>query len=105
MCFAGSRARAVASDPVLMRRVPGGLSERQANSLLASLAGDGPTVRSVVNSLRKATVDARVQGVILMPSGPQLLWGKAQEIRDAVLDFKASGKPIVAFLEFGGTQE
>ena len=88
-----------------MLRVPGGLSERQANSLLGSLAADGPTVQSVVNSLRKATVDARVQGVILMPSGPQLQWGKAQEIRDAVLDFKASGKPIVAFLEFGGTQE
>ena len=105
MYFTVSRAPAVASNSVLMLRVPGGLSERQANPLLASLAGDGPTVQSVVNSLRKATVDTRVRGVILMPSGPQPQWGKAQEIRDAVLDYKASGKPIVAFLEFGGTQE
>lgn len=105
MYFMVSRAPSVASNAVLMLRVPGGLSERQANPLLTSLVGDGPTVQSVVNSLRKATVDPRIRGVILMPSGPQLLWGKAQEIRDAVLDYKASGKPIVAFLEYGGTQE
>jgi protease-4 len=28
-----------------------------------------------------------------------------QELRDAVLDFKESGKPVVAFLEFGGDRE
>ena len=105
MYFMVSRAPSVASNAVLMLRVPGGLSERQVNTLLATFVGDGPTVQSVVNSLRKAKVDARIRGVILMPSGPQLLWGKAQEIRDAVLDYKASGKPIVAFLEYGGTQE
>ena len=103
--FMVSRAPSVGSNSVLMLRVPGGLSERQANPLLTSLVGNGPTVQSVVNSLRKAAVDARVRGVVLMPSGPQGLWGKAQEIRDAVLDYKASGKPIVAFLEYGGTQE
>ena len=59
----------------------------------------------VVDSLRKAKVDSRIRGVILMPVGAQLLWGKAQEIRAAVLDYRESGKPIVAFLEYGGTQE
>ena len=103
--FMVSRAPSVVTNSVLMLRVPGGLSERQANPLLTTLVGNGPTVQSVVDSLRKAKVDARIRGVILMPSGPQSLWGKAQEIRDAVLDYKATGKPIVAFLEFGGTQE
>ena len=103
--FMVSRAPSVVTNSVLMLRVPGGLSERQANPLLTTLVGNGPTVQSVVDSLRKAKVDARIRGVILMPSGPQSLWGKAQEIRDAVLDYQATGKPIVAFLEFGGTQE
>ena len=105
MYFMVSRAPSVASNSVLLLPVPGGLAERQANPLLTSLVGDGPTVQSVVDSLRKAAVDTRIRGVILMPSGPQPLWGKAQEIRDAVLDYKVSGKPIVAFLEYGGTQE
>ena len=105
MYFMVSRAPSVASNSVLVLRVPGGMSERQANPFLTSFVGDGPTVQSVVDSLRKAKVDDRIRGVILKPLGPQLLWGKAQEIRDAVLDYKTSGKPIVAFLEYGGTQE
>jgi protease-4 len=63
------------------------------------------TVRSIVDSLRKAKVDSRVAGVLLVPSEVQVLWGKVQEIRDAVLDFKKSGKPIVAYLEYGGDRE
>ena len=33
------------------------------------------------------------------------LWGKVQEIRDAIIDFRRSGKPIIAYLEYGGEQE
>src|SRR5262249_43865626 len=32
-------------------------------------------------------------------------WGKVQEIRDAVLDFRKSGKPVYAYLEYGGNRE
>ena len=28
-----------------------------------------------------------------------------QEVRDAIVDFKTSGKPIVGYLEYGGEQE
>ena len=37
--------------------------------------------------------------------GTAALWGKVQEVRDAITDFKTSGKPIIAFLEYGGEQE
>ena len=103
--FLVSRPPSVASDSVLVLRVPGGLTERRQNPLLTPFVGGGPTVRSVVDSLRKAKVDDRIEGVILKPLGSQLYWGKAQEIRDAVLDYRESGKPIAAFLEYGGTQE
>ncbi|MEE2638379.1 MAG: signal peptide peptidase SppA [Acidobacteriota bacterium] len=103
--FFVSRAPTVASNSVLVLRVPGGMAERQVNPFLTSLVGEGLSLQSVTNSLRKAKVDPRIKGVILQPQGPQLLWGKAQEIRDAVIDYRESGKPIVAFLEYGGTQE
>lgn len=103
--FLVSRPPAVASDSVLVLRVPAGLTEHRQNPLLTPLVGAAPTVRSVVDSLRKAKVDDRIKGVVLKPQGPQAYWGKVQEIRDAVLDFRESGKPIAAFLEFGGTQE
>ena len=103
--FMVSRAPSVAADSVLLLPVPGGLTEHRQNPLLTSLVGGGATVRSVIDSLRKAKVDSRISGVILKPLGPQLYWGKLQEIRDAVLDYRESGKPIAAFLEYGGAQE
>ncbi len=32
-------------------------------------------------------------------------WAKVQELREAVVDFKTSGKPVYAFLEYGGDRE
>ena len=44
--------------------------------------------------------------MLLKPTGFESpFWGKVQEIRDAVLDFKKSGKPIYAYLEYGGDRE
>ena len=65
-----------------------------------------PTVRSVVDNLRKAKVDGRVKAVLLRPTGFESpFWGKVQEIRDAVLDFRKSGKPVYAYLEYAGDRE
>jgi protease IV len=64
------------------------------------------TVRGYVDALRKAKIDRRVAAVLLAPralSSP--FWGKVQELREAVVDFKASGKPVYAFLEYGGDRE
>jgi protease-4 len=40
-----------------------------------------------------------------VPTGSRPLWGTTQEIRDAIVDFKRSGKPAVAYLEYGGQAE
>ena len=101
-----SRAPAVASDSVLVLPVRGGLAEHRQNALLTSFGPGGATVRSVTDSLRKAKVDDRIAGVILKPLiGPRPYWGKLQEIRDAVIDYRESGKPIAAFIEYGGTED
>ena len=101
-----SGAPSVASDSVLVLPVRGGLAEHRQNALLTSFGPGGPTVRSVTDSLRKAKVDDRISGVILKPQiGPRVLWGKLQEIRDAVADYRESGKPIAAFLEYGGAED
>ena len=44
--------------------------------------------------------------MLLKPTGFESpFWGKVQEIRDAVLDFRKSGKPVYAYLEYGGDRE
>jgi protease-4 len=105
--FLVSREPSVARRSVLVLRVGGDLAEVAGSDVVGYLRGARtPTVRSIVDNLRKAKVDARVQSVLLKPTGfDSPFWGKVQEIRDAVLDFKKSGKPVYAYLEYGGDRE
>ena len=65
-----------------------------------------PTVRSIVDNLRKAKVDGRISAVLLKLTGFSTpYWGKLQEIRDALIDFRTSRKPVYAYLEYGGDRD
>ena len=101
------REPAVPSNSTLVLRVGGSLAEVAPNDVIGYLRGvRTPTVRAVVDNLRKAKVDARVRSVLLKPTGFESpFWAKVQEIRDAVLDFRKSGKPVYAYLEYGGDRE
>jgi len=98
--FLLTRGPAVQSDSVLWLRIPANLGE-QAPDDVFGLFDQRDTVGSVVTALRKAKVDDRVSAVVVVPPFAPVLWGTVQEIRDAVIDFRESGKPIVAHLEFG----
>ena len=99
------REPAVASNSTLILRVGGDLNEIEPGGVLGPFIENAPTVRGIVEALRKAKVDRRIQAVVLRPTGAAALWGKVQEVRDAVLDFRRSGKPIIAYMEYGGEQE
>ena len=101
------REPAVLDRSVLVLRVGGTLAEVAAGDVVGYLRGSRtPTVRSIVDNLRKAKVDARIRAVLLRPTGfDSPFWGKVQEIRDAVVEFKKSGKPLYAYLEYAGDRE
>jgi protease-4 len=99
------RQPAVRADSSLVLRVEGDLGEVEPASVLGPFLERRRTLRSAVEMLRRAKTDARITGLLVMPAQTPSLWGKTQELRDAILDFKTSRKPVVAFLEFGGDQE
>ena len=105
--LAVGREPAVASDSTLVLKVGGDLAEVAPANVVGYLRGSKtPTVRGIVENLRKAKVDARVSSLLLKPTPfDSPYWGKVQEIRDAVLDFKKSGKPVYAYVEYGGDRE
>src|SRR5207249_10039621 len=105
--FVVTRQPGVPASAVLVLRVGGDLAEVAPADVVGYLRGGRiPTVRSIVDNLRKARGDSRVRAVLLRPTGFESpYWGKVQEIRDAVLEFKKSGKPVYAYLEFGGDRE
>src|SRR5262245_61050641 len=105
--FLFGREPSLPSSATLVMKVGGNLAEMGPSDVVGYLRGTRtPTVRGVVENLRKAKVDKRVRSVLLEPTGfTSPFWGKVQEIRDAVLDFRKSGKPVYAYLEYGGDRE
>ena len=107
MYLAVSGAPSVPSAATLVLRPGGDLQEVVPDDVLGQVFGrDVATVSGFVDNLRKAKRDSRIKTVLLMPSSLELpYWGKVQELRDAILDFRKSGKRVVAFLEYGGDRE
>ncbi|MBI1876212.1 MAG: signal peptide peptidase SppA [Acidobacteria bacterium] len=101
-----SREPAVPANATLVLPIPGQLDESRED-VIGLVRGPRPrTVRAIVDNLRKAKTDARIRGVMIAPSGLQTpFWAKLQEIRDAIVDFRKSGKPAIAYLEDGLERE
>jgi len=101
------REPSVSSNTTLVLKIGGELSEVAPTNVVGYFRGaNAPVVRTIVENLRKAKADPRVSAVLLKPTGfDSPYWGKVQEIRDAVLEFKKSGKPVYAYLEYGGDRE
>ncbi len=64
-----------------------------------------PTLRDLWTSLRQAAKDNRVKAVVLAPQNVVAGWGRLSEIRQEILAFKKSGKPVYAMLESPGSRE
>src|SRR6185503_10770425 len=65
-----------------------------------NLVNRRPTVAMTIDTIRKAKRDTRVKTLVITPSAAGALWGQVQEVRAALEDFRQSGKPVTAYLEF-----
>ena len=102
-----AREPAVGSQSTLVLRPRGDLHEVMPDDLFGPfIRTDASTVRGFIENLRKARRDPRITTVLLMPGTIGTpFWAKVQELRDAVIDFRKSGKTVVAYLEYGGDRE
>ena len=108
MWFALGREPSVPSRATLVLRMVGDPVEGGAEDGFAQyLPGSRPpSVRMLVENIRKAKADSRINALLVKPIGLQSpYFAKLQEVRDAILDFRRSGKPAVAWLEDGGQSE
>ena len=103
----GERPATVAESSTLIFTLEGEVPEKSPTEIpLPIFEGQTPmTVAQVWEMFHKAAADSRVKGIIFEPRGLSIGWAKLQEIRQEILEFKKSGKPIVAFLRGPGTRE
>ena len=90
----------VRDDTVLRVDLAGLITERFARDAFGrEIEGARVQMHDLRKALKMAAKDDRIEGVYLRVSNPELGWAKAQEIRQLLHDFKASGKFVVAFIE------
>ncbi len=102
------REPSVSRNSTLVLRLDDDLAEVPTDGVVQQiLSANQPSgLPAVLEALHKAKVDRRIQAVIIMPSGLKAsYWAKVQEVHDAILDYRKSGKPAVAFLEYTGEKE
>ncbi|PYS49098.1 MAG: signal peptide peptidase SppA [Acidobacteria bacterium] len=97
---------AIRDHSVLTLKIEGELPDYVPDNLQNRLfGGDKLSLTSLIEQLRKAKVDKRISGVLLDIKLLAAGWGKAEELRDAIADFRTSGKPIYAYIEVGTNKE
>ena len=99
--FEIGRTPAIPASAYLEIRLVGPLLEYPELSFFSSFfpGGHGMSVHDIWMSLRKAAVDPRIAAVLLRLGALDCDWAKCAELRDAVLEFRASGKKAYAAIE------
>jgi len=97
----------VKDNSVLVLNVTGALPDYVAEEPLAKALGirSKLSFSSLLTQLRKAKVDERIGAVLVDINFPDIGWGKSLELREAIADFKTSGKPVYAYMEMGTNRE
>lgn len=92
---------------MLVFDLPTHIEEAPAPHLPFSLAAfrrEEPTLRDVCDALSKAADDDGVQALVLHVGSVEWGWARVAELRDALREFRARGKPVYASLAGGGEQ-
>jgi protease-4 len=96
----------VKDNSVLTLRIEGDLPDYVPDDFTRRLLGqDDESLTNLLMQIKKAKVDKRVSAILLDIKMSGAGWGKADEIREAVADFRTAGKPIYAYMEYGSNKE
>jgi protease-4 len=83
----------------------GSLPEEPASGLGSLFERRPPSLRALVEAVDRGAADASVKGLLLRVGPLDAGWGRVQELRDALVRFRRSGKPSWAHLEYAGNLE
>jgi protease-4 len=96
----------IADNSVLTLRIAGALPDYVTEDPVRKIFG-GPdqSLSGLVLQFSKAKVDKRIKAILLTVEMSAVGWGKSEEIRDAIADYRSSGKPVYAYMEYATDKE
>ncbi len=90
----------VPENSYLLVDVGGDYTEAPPTGLIGRiLAARQHTLLDFLRLLKSAAQDDRIKGLVVRVTNVNAGWAKAQDIRHALVQFKASGKPVIAYLQ------
>lgn len=101
------RPPVIADNSVLVLHLEGSVPEKPPIDLSTFIGSKAPepTVTAVWLNLRKAAADPHIKAVVLEPEGLTAGWGKLDELRSDIEQFRKSNKPVFAYLRTPGARE
>lgn len=99
-----SRGPTIEPGSFLLVDLAGSYQEGPPGSLIGRLLEEHGSYIELLESLRKASADPRIGGILVRIGTLDTGWARAREIRDSLLAVRGAGKRIVAYLdnELGG---
>lgn len=102
MAFSEPAATQVSPNSIMVLHLKGSLAERSQEDPLAFLLGDeyqAYGLNDILSSIRKAKEQEDIKGIYIQASYLNAGFASLEEIRNALTDFKESGKFIVAYAD------
>ncbi|MEP5614206.1 MAG: signal peptide peptidase SppA, partial [Cyclobacteriaceae bacterium] len=93
----------VKENSVLYFNMSGMLADKAVDDPFFEALSNGPIQHSlldIITAIKKAKTDSRIKGLYIEPLYLAAGYASLQEIRDAILDFKESGKFVYAYGEY-----
>jgi protease-4 len=101
--FMARSARQPARGSVVEIHLGDDIPEWIGDESLADLFGGGRLIlRDYLEAIQRAGEDERINGLLVTIDDPPLGFARLQEVRDAILRFRASGKWAAAYMETAG---
>ena len=96
-------ATVIKDNSILVLDLGTPLHEVAQGNVLAAITGgsdDAYGLADVLNSIKEAKGDSKIKGIYIKAAGSPNGWATAQQVRDALKDFKNGGKFIYAYADF-----
>lgn len=103
----GASKPAIADGSTLVLKLQGSITEKPGMEIPLPFYEEqaAPAMHEIWTALDRAAADPRIKALLLMPRRPSAGWAKLDEIRQGVLKFRKSGKPVIAWLSMPGTRD
>ena len=103
MIASGNAAQNVEKNSVFVLNLSGTISEQGSENPLSMFTGDNSLnsgLNDILSSIKKAKANDNIKGIYIEAGALMTNYATLQEIRNALADFRKSGKWIVAYGDF-----